>query len=335
MNRSKNRYAIVPFPCERSIFAFQKLERRWNGTIAFPCEQGLRLAKAETLGYFDTKAKTKLVTDASPVGLGAVLTQEQNEVDRVICYASRSLSEVEKRYSQTEKEALGIVWACERFHMYLYGIDFELLTDHKPLEFIYSKKSKPSARISRWVLRLQPYRYTVKHIPGKSNIADSLSRLQCFQESNPRPFIDAEKYVRFVAVNATPIALTTKEIEQPSALDEELSNLRKSIRLNRWHELKNKQFLLVKEELCLIGKLVLRGTRIIVPQELRDRVLQIAHEGHPGIVSMKKRLRSKVWWPGIDKEVERFCQTCHSCQLVGRPQPPEPMKSTELPQGPW
>ena len=78
-----------------------------------------------------------------------------------------------------------------------------------------------------------------------------------------------------------------------------------------------------------------KGTRIIVPQELRDRVLQIAHEGHPGIVSMKKRLRSKVWWPGIDKEVERFFQTCHSCQLVGRPQPPEPMKSTELPQGPW
>ena len=127
------------------------------------------------------------------------------------------------------------------------------------LEFIYSKKSKPSARISRWVLRLQPYRYTVKHIPGKSNIADSLSRLQSFQESSPRPFIDIEKHVRFVAVNATrPIALTTKEIEQASALDEELSNLRKSIRLNRWHELKNKQFLLVKEELCLIGKLVLR-----------------------------------------------------------------------------
>ena len=294
-----------------------------------------RLAKAETLGYFDTNAKTKLVTDASPVGLGAVLTQEKNGVDRVICYASRSLSEVEKRYSQTEKEALGIVWACERFHMYLYGIEFELLTDHKPLEFIYSKKSRPSARISRWVLRLQPYRYTVKHIPGKSNIADSLSRLQCYQESNSRSFTDAEKYVRFVAVNATPIAMTPKEIEQASAIDEELSNLRKSIRLNRWHELKNKQFLLVKEELCLIGKLVLRGTRIIVPQELRDRVLQIAHEGHPGIVSMKKRLRSKVWWPGIDKEVERFCQTCHSCQLVGRPQPPEPMKSTELPQGPW
>lgn len=68
---------------------------------------------------------------------------------------------MEKCYSQTEKEALGIVWACERLHMYLYGTDFEILTDHKPLEFIYSKKSQPSARVSRWVLRLQPYCFTV------------------------------------------------------------------------------------------------------------------------------------------------------------------------------
>ena len=58
--------------------------------------------------------------------------QSQNGESRVICYASRSLSDVERRYSQTEKEALALVWACEGFYMYIYGIDFELLTDHKP-----------------------------------------------------------------------------------------------------------------------------------------------------------------------------------------------------------
>ncbi len=84
-------------------------------------------------------------------------------------------------------------------------------------------------------LRLQPYWYTVKHIPGKSNIADSLPRLQSFQKSSARSFTDAEKYVRFFAVNTTPLALTTKEIKQASAADDELSNLRKTIRLNRWH----------------------------------------------------------------------------------------------------
>ena len=81
---------------------------------------------------------------------------------RIISHASKSLSDVEKRYSQTEKEALAIVLACDRFHVYLYGIEFELYTDHKPLETIYSSRSRPCARIERCILRLQPYKFKVK-----------------------------------------------------------------------------------------------------------------------------------------------------------------------------
>lgn len=125
-----------------------------------------RLGNAEILGYFDPTAKTIVITDASPVGLGAVLVQQQNKEERVICYASRTLTDIEKRYSQTEKKALGIVLACERFRLYLHGTEFELRTDHKPLEFIYSKKSKPCARIERWILRLQHYRFCVNHMQG-------------------------------------------------------------------------------------------------------------------------------------------------------------------------
>lgn len=84
------------------------------------------LANAVTLAYFDQNAKTRVIADAGPVALGAVLIQCQNGHDGVVSYASRSLSDVERRYSQTEKEALGLVWACERFHQYLYGIDFNL-----------------------------------------------------------------------------------------------------------------------------------------------------------------------------------------------------------------
>ena len=116
-----------------------------------------RLCSTKTLAYFDPEAQTQLITDAGPVGLGGVLIQIQDGVPRAICYVSRALTDVERKYSQTEKEALAIVWACERLHLYLYGITFELLTDHKPLEMIYSTRSKPSARIERWVLRLQQY----------------------------------------------------------------------------------------------------------------------------------------------------------------------------------
>ena len=292
-----------------------------------------RLAKTETLGCFDSAATTHVITDASPVGLGAILVQEQNSEERVICYASRSLTDVEKCYSQTEKEALGIVWACERLHMYLYGTDFEVLTGHKPLQFIYSKKSQPSARVNRWMLRLQPYRFTVRHIPGKENIADSLS---CLTRSKASADFssEAEEYVRLVAENSTPQALSTREIERASDPKEQ-PNLRKWVQTEMWHKLGNKRYLLFRNELCVTGKLVPRGTRIIIPSSLRDQVLHLAHEGHPGIVSMKRRLRTKVWWPGCDKDAEMFCKTCHPCQMVSMSKPPEPLKRTELPSGLW
>lgn len=86
------------------------------------------------LGYYDAKDQTILVTDASGVGLGAVLVQFKENQPRVISYASRSLSQVEQRYPPIEKEALGIVWGVERFKIYLMGISFTLETDHRPLE---------------------------------------------------------------------------------------------------------------------------------------------------------------------------------------------------------
>ena len=90
------------------------------------------MTSAETLAYFKNDCKTRVVADAGPTGLGAVLTQLQDGQWRVVAYASRNLTAVERRYSQTEKEALALVWACERFHLYMYGREFELETDHKP-----------------------------------------------------------------------------------------------------------------------------------------------------------------------------------------------------------
>ena len=291
-----------------------------------------KLGDAETLAYFDGNAKTQVITDASPVGLGAVLIQEQKGKRRVIAYASRSLSDVERRYSQTEKEALAIVWACERFHLYLYGISFEILTDHKPLEVIYSSKSRPSARIERWVLRLQPYDFAVKYIPGKENIADTLSRLVKKTEEVPRNV--AEEYIRNIAIHATPMAVPIKEMERESAGDKELGQLRLCIENNDWNSCPS-AFKAVRTELCVVGKLVLRGVRIVVPCKLRKRVVDLAHEGHQGVVKSKQRLRSKVWWPGIDGDMEHRCKTCRGCQLVSSPCAPEPLRRTRLPERPW
>ena len=123
------------------------------------------IVHTETLAYYKVGCRTRIIGDASPVGLGAVLTQLQGYVWRVVAYASRSLSDVERRYSQTEKEALALVWACERFNIYVCGQHFELETDHKPLKHIYSATSKPCARIERWILRLQSYDIKVVYRP--------------------------------------------------------------------------------------------------------------------------------------------------------------------------
>ena len=79
----------------------------------------------------------------------------------------------------------------------------------------------------------------------------------------------------------------------------------------------------------------MRETRIVIPQSLRSEVLRLAHEGHRGIVKMKNRLRTKVWWPKIDHDAAQVCKSCHGCQVVGEFCAPEPMQRVEPPSGPW
>ena len=292
-----------------------------------------QVASAPVLAYFDKDMHTRVIADASPVGLGAVLVQEKNGESRAVCYASRSLSQVERRYSQTEKEALALVWACERFHLYLYGLpQFDLVTDHEALKVIYSRKSKPSARIERWVLRLQPYNYDVSYVPSRKNIADALSRLTKIPASDQS--LQDDGYVRLVALHAVPTALRIKEIERVSAQDSELQAVRNCLIEEKWDNAP-KSYLPVRNELTFIGHVILRGTRIVVPQALRKRVVSLAHEGHQGVVKTKERLRTKVWWPGMDRDAERRCAECYGCQLVTKNVPPPPVKPTMLPKQPW
>ena len=79
----------------------------------------------------------------------------------------------------------------------------------------------------------------------------------------------------------------------------------------------------------------MRRTHMVIPKSLRTTVLNTGQEGHLGTVSMKQRLHTRVWWPKLEKDVEKCVKTCDACQLVSRPDPPEPLASTELPEGPW
>ncbi|GFS20935.1 transposon Ty3-G Gag-Pol polyprotein [Elysia marginata] len=108
------------------------------------------LTNAGVMSYFDPSKPTEIIVDASPCGLGAILTQKGH----VICYGSRALTQVESRYSQTEREMLAVVYRVEKFHMYLYGSKFTVTTDHKPLLGIMNNSKPCSTRFERWRLRL-------------------------------------------------------------------------------------------------------------------------------------------------------------------------------------
>ncbi|TPX51269.1 hypothetical protein SeLEV6574_g00360 [Synchytrium endobioticum] len=124
---------------------------------------------------FSRDVKFKLQTDASDIGIGAVLCQEDAcKRERVLAYASRKLTALELKWHTQEKEALAIVWACETFRHYLVGDEFVVESDHSSLQWL---QSATKGRLARWALRLSEFDYQIRHKAGKKNAnADALSR---------------------------------------------------------------------------------------------------------------------------------------------------------------
>ena len=211
------------------------------------------LTKAPSVTYFDPTKHSTLLVNASPTGHGAILTQE----GRVISYASRALSDVESRYSQTEREMLAVVWGAEHFHLYLYGATFDILTDHKPLLGIFKNHRPASACIERWRIRLMPYSFDLKYRPGKddANPADYISRHPCVANDTTD---HVEDYVNYVARNAIPNALTISEIQSAIARDSTYRALIHAIRSGNWSSRLVNSFQKVKDELAITVDLVLR-----------------------------------------------------------------------------
>ena len=163
---------------------------QWRPEVEHAAFMALKDAiSTKCMGYFRIDWETRMITDASPVGLGAVLVQFSSadpEQRHIVCFLSRLLTDVERRYSQCEKEALAVVWACEKAAIYLIGHHFRVVVDNRAVMLIYGNaRSKPPARIERWALRLTPFDFTIEHRPGHTNIADYYSRSPGVQELRP------------------------------------------------------------------------------------------------------------------------------------------------------
>lgn len=171
------------------------------------------------------------------------------------------------------------------------------------------------------------------HIRGKDNTADVLSRLPVGRAQD-KDTVKTEDFAYSVVTEAMPAALTPQQVETASAEDPTLQLVRQAAITGDWSRLLGTSYKAVKDELWLVGQVVMRENRVVMSESLWKKTITLAHEGHQGMVRTKASLRESMWWPQIDKQVEEVIRAYHPCQLVGPRAKPEPIGSSRLPHGP-
>ena len=256
-----------------------------------------------------------LQTDASSVGLGAVL--EQN--GHVIAYASRCLKKTEQHYSVIQKECLAVVFALKQFRHYLLGRPFQLLTDHSPLQWLSSQKME--GLLCRWSLVMQEYDFTIKYRKGCLNgNADVLSRVYSpVSTAATQVSTESIKADLYAAQQADPVI---------QLLASTLHNLPDKPTGRQWRHPPFLRFSQLWSQLTISDGIVCRrykpdpGGEVItvpvLPSSMQQSVMYRCHNspavGHQGAEKTLNLLKFEVYWVNMAQDVEKYCRECVTCQ---------------------
>lgn len=266
----------------------------------------------------------------------------EDGTERPITYASRSLTKAEKAYSQIDKEALSIYWGVQKFHTYLYGRHFTLITDHKPLVSIFHpEKQLPAmttARLQRYAIFLSSHNYSIEYRnTANHGNADGLSRLPL---STPSTSTDEETDACNVFYSSQfenlPVTCDTvrKETQRDPVLSQVLDIVLQGTRdfppENDFKAYRNRSKELTTHQNCLLW-----GNRVVIPATLRSEILTELHKSHPGIVRTKSLARYYLWWPTLDSDIEEMCQHCVDCQQYLPNPEAAPVHPWEWTGSPW
>jgi len=296
------------------------------------CEYAFKQAKQafcsnKILVSFNPTLPVVLATDASPYGVGAVLSHiYPNGTERVIQYASCTLNDTQKKYTQIDKEAYAIIFGVKKFHNFLYGKRFTLLTDNKSITQILSPgKGLPAysaMRMQHYAVFLQGFDFDIKYRKTENHgNADGLSRLPIKDKFIAN--LDALDVYTIDTVNMLPAKAS--EIQLETSKDPNLSKIVEALEKG----VSLKKFGLQDHEFALNKGILLRKDRVVIPESLRSRILKELHLGHMGIVKMKGLARNYVWWQSIDSEIEKTVRNCKECSRVQNNPKPAPVHHWE------
>ncbi|XP_017473967.1 PREDICTED: uncharacterized protein K02A2.6-like [Rhagoletis zephyria] len=273
------------------------------------------------LVHYDEKLPPVLVCNASPFGVGAVLSHRmQDGSERPVAFYSRTLNKTERNYAQIDREAVAIIAGVKKFNDYLYGTRFTIVTDHRPLLGIFNSTKPIPAVISNQMLRrcifLNAYDFEIIHRSGsRMGNADFLSRfpVDTYAKKDEEP-----SEVLMIEMTTHPV-LDVKQVASLTAKDSDTSMVL-SWALRGWpntltRENKLYPYFVRRTEISTLKGCLLWGNRVIVPPGGRQVILDALHASHPGIVRMKALARSYVWWPQTDADIERVSSFVHHAKL--------------------
>lgn len=319
----------------------QNNEWQWTERCERAFTEAKRMITSEqVLTHYDPALPVRLACDASPTGIGAVLSHVMSDgSERPVAFASRSLTKTERRYAQIDKEALSIVWGVKRFHVYLYGRRFTLITDHKPLTAIFHPErgvpAMTAARLQRYALFLSGFDYIIEYKSTTKHCnADGLSRLPLQQKEREDLEVDSTEV--FHASQFVPLPITSEAVARETRRDVVLARIHDSI-VKGWSTRVegDKPYYERRNELTVHQGCILWGMRVVVPNKLQSRVLEELHDGHLGMVKMKALARSYVWWPNINGHLEELAKGCSGCQQNQKMPAKTPLHPWEWATTPW
>lgn len=243
-----------------------------------------------------------------------------------------------KKYPTVEKEVLGAVWCVKRLYYFLMGMKIILCTDNKAVQLIFLGVSKRAeTRLNSYALTLA-YDIEYRYVKGEENWTDVMSRLCVGQIDSKTSRIDNEYEVKDLCVANIRAwefqSLTLERIQKETAKDRELQAVMNAVK-NHYPDETWKMWKNFLTRIYTTDGVLWFEEKLIVPNSLRQKALDIAHIGHPGERAMGRILRKSVWWPRVQEDILKCVKSCNGCTVVGRKSAPEPIMRTILPNGPW